>query len=116
MLELLSADKDYVEVNSCPKVCAPSIASHCTAVHFFLPFICFYSGWLTIVYNQRKTTANCVLQNLLIFIHSKLLAKLLLEKEIKSSLGQTLVRKDELTKTKEFFLFLYRKGSKCPLI
>lgn len=62
MLELLSADKDYVEVNSCPKVCAPSIASHCTAVHFFLPFICFYSGWLTIVYNQRKTMANCVVQ------------------------------------------------------
>lgn len=51
-----------------------------------------------------------------IFIHSKLLAKLLLEKEIKSSLGQTLVRKDELTKPKEFLLFLHRKGSKCPLI
>ena len=59
---------------------------------------------------------NVEIINLLIFIHSKLLAKLLLEKEIKSSLGQTLVRKDELTKTKEFFLFLYRKGSKCPLI
>ena len=59
MLELLSADEDYVEVNSYPKVCAPSIASHCTAVHFFLPFICFYSCWLTIVYNQRKTTATC---------------------------------------------------------
>ena len=62
MLEILSAEENYVEVNSYPKVCAPSISSYCTAVHFFLPFICFYSCWLTIVYNQRKTTANCVVQ------------------------------------------------------
>lgn len=62
MLEILSAEENYVEVNSYPKVCAPSIASLCTAVHFFLSFIYFYSCWLTIVYNHRKTTANCVVQ------------------------------------------------------
>lgn len=79
----------------------------------------FNAGPATDWYLFMCAQALCISErgiNLLIFIHSKLLAKLPLEKEIKSSLGQTLVRKDELTKTKEFFLFLYRKGSKCPLI